>query len=288
MNRKVKSLLAVIFAAGSLCAADAVQDNSASAPKQLAPVSDAKAEPQAPAVKDAKTDVPKEAPKADNLKPLEENAPAADAAKDAPAADAAKDPKAADGKDAKAAECDKKPKKKPVYRNSKLIPSLILTVDYEYPRHFAELACSQLNVPYLMIIDEVTEPDPNTRIVFYTPRSGNTPTLILAKDLAKFLAYLRPRDVILLGSEDILPKFFALAVPKSSKTILINSIDWDFNAMALSDTLRSDIFKKAYKRSADELQQKRQAVENAKKELKAAEEKAKRLEQELRRAQGQE
>lgn len=228
---------------------------------------------------------------AQELKPVTDDAPEAPApVKQEAAAKPEIQPKSADPSvaqvDAKLAEkkeaeeLNKAPEKPVKYKLSKLIPTVIITADYEMPRVFAQAARRELNVPYIMILGNGKDPDPEAEMVFMAP--GATKAVPLkAKDLSKFLAYLRARDVIILGNTDYVPAFYALAVPKTSRKVMIADADWQVNAVKLSNVLNSGKIYDSYlkyeaARKAD-LEQKRAAYEKAEQEKAAAIEKAQQL-----------
>ncbi len=182
------------------------------------------------------------------------------------------------------AEQEKQAKKHVVYKASKLIPYVLITADYEIPRIFAETARKQLNVPYIILLDNSKTPTAETEAVFFSPKAIR-PMWIKAKDISKLLAYMRARDVIILGNSDYVPAFYQKAVPATSRKILVNSADWRLNAVKLSSIMNTDKITEAFEtyrdRRAAELEQKRSEYENDKRAKAQAIEKASRSEQAL-------
>ncbi len=179
-----------------------------------------------------------------------------------------------------AEEQNKAPEKPVKYKLSKLIPAVIITADYEMPRVFTQTARRELNVPYIMILGNAKDPAPETEMVFMAPKATKAVSL-KAKDLSKFLAYLRARDVIILGNTDYVPAFYSLAIPGTSRKVVIADADWQVNAVKLSNVLNSGKIYDSYlkyeaARKAD-LEQKRAAYEKAEQEKAAAIEKARQL-----------
>lgn len=178
----------------------------------------------------------------------------------------------------------KAPEKPVKYKASKLIPTVIITADYEMPRVFTQAARRELHVPYIMILGNSKTPDPNAEMVFVAPLAKEAVKL-KAKDLSKLLAYLRARDVIILGNADYVPEFYSFAIPKTSRKVVIADADWQVNAVKLSNVLNSGKIYDAYlKYEADreaELEKKRAAYEKAEQEKAAAIEKARQLKSEV-------
>ena len=118
---------------------------------------------------------------AQELKPVTDDAPEAPAPvkQEEAAAKPEVQPKSADPTvaqvDAKLAEKkeaeekSKAPEKPVQYKLSKLIPTVIITADYEMPRVFAQAARRELNVPYIMILGNGKDPDPEADLVFLVP-----------------------------------------------------------------------------------------------------------------------
>ncbi len=153
-----------------------------------------------------------------------------------------------------------------VYKRSKLIPYVLLTANYEIPRIFAETARKQLDVPYIILLDSSKTPTVDAEAVFFPP-NVQEPIRIKAKDISKLLAYLRARDVIILGNTDYVPAFYQKAVPAVSRKLIVNSADWRLNAIKLSNILNTDKITKTFaqyrERRAAELEQKRADYEKA-------------------------
>ncbi len=153
-----------------------------------------------------------------------------------------------------------------VYKHSKLIPFVLLTANYEIPRIFAETARKQLNVPYIILLDSSKKPTVEAEAVFFPP-NVQQPIRLKSKDISKLLAYLRARDVIILGNTDYVPAFYQKAVPAVSRKLIVNSADWRLNAIKLSTILNTDKITKTFElyreRRAAELEQKRADYEKA-------------------------
>lgn len=297
-----KTILIATFAAGAVF--------TVSAQKKLAPVLDdggKTADVKAVAVEPVKADVKKvEAKKAD-AKAAAKKVEAKKA--DAKAAAKKVEEKKAEVKEAKpvpppvpvvaeegkivvetaapvaAAAADAEKETKPVvYKTSKLIRRVIVTANSDISNALVESLRKDMKIPYIMIIDGKDQPDAATRVAFFPPRAEE-PLMLTAKDLSKLLAYLRPEDVIFLGSADLLPDFYTKAVTGRTRVLRVNDSDWTKNAYKLSHILNSAKPAKAYqdhiaRRKAE--QEKRQAAYDA--AVKAAQDadaKARQLEGEL-------
>ena len=138
-------------------------------------------------------------------------------------------------------------------------------------------------------MDDSRQPSPTARAVFFPPRAKK-PVYLLAKDLSKLLAYLRARDVIILGNADYVPSFVALAVTRPSRTIMITDADWKVNAVKLGNILNSDKIINAYRGYMNRLEAdrkaKRAAFEKAEKEKEEAIRNADNRQREMVEAEG--
>ena len=230
---------------------------------------------------------------AQNLKPVTDDTPEVPVpVKQETVAKAEVQPKSADpsvaqvdakiAKKQEVAENNKAPEKPVKYKQSKLIPTVIITADYEMPRVFAQTARRDLNIPYIMILSNAK--DPEAELVFMAPKATKAVSL-KAKDLSKLLAYLRARDVIILGNTEYVPAFYSLAIPKTSRKVVIADTDWQVNAVKLSNVLNSgkifDTYLKYEAARKADLEQKRAAYKKAELEKAAAIEKARQLKSEV-------
>ena len=173
-------------------------------------------------------------------------------------------------------------KKAPVYKISRLIPYVLIVTNYGIPRFLAEYCCKNLNIPYLMIVDKTPSPYANARIALCLPKAKE-PIWLTAKDLSRLLAYMRPREVILLGDADFMPTYYRKAVPETSRMFVVNDTDWSENTLRLSSIIRADRLKKAYR---DYIIQRDREHEQKRKNLKNAQENLRRSEEAMQDTQG--
>ena len=133
------------------------------------------------------------------------------------------------------------------YKKHKNIPYLILTANYEIPHLLAKTAQDEKNVPFLLIPASTPLPSPETVITFNSKRDTIRYSMnIQALHLSKFIAYLRPRNVIILGNDEYISEIYKIAVPRQINVIEICDKDWKINALKLSNQLRSSEVYKSY------------------------------------------
>lgn len=132
---------------------------------------------------------------------------------------------------------EKKAEREPTYKESKLIPYLILTSNYATPRFLAETARKKAGCPVIIVPEALPVPEKGTLLAVRMP--NDEAMMIRAEDLSRFLAYLRPRNVIILGNSDVVPPIYSLAVPSGSGLIQVNDRAWKVNAIRLDDLLNT-------------------------------------------------
>ena len=90
-----------------------------------------------------------------------------------------------------------------------------------------------------MIIVPEALPFPEKGTLLTVRMPGDNALMIRAEDLSRFLAYLRPRNVIILGNSDVVPPIYSLAVPSGTRLIQVNDRAWKVNAIRLDDLLNT-------------------------------------------------
>ncbi|MBO4512899.1 MAG: hypothetical protein J5746_09040 [Victivallales bacterium] len=113
--------------------------------------------------------------------------------------------------------------------------TLILSGNYVHSRLLADLAQYYSKQPVLLLSPDVD----GAYQLFYLP-AGNTATPVNADDFMTIVEYVNPRRIVVLGGDDFVPhKFIDLARSKYSVMIL-DSDDWNRNAITLGDLLKAD------------------------------------------------
>lgn len=167
----------------------------------------------------------------------------------------------------------KKPaeKKAPVYKISRLIPHILIISNSSKPHFLANYCCKELDIPYILIVDKTDIPNANARLALFLPKAKE-PIMLTAKDLSRLLAYIRAREVILLGNTDYIPAYYRKAVPSTSRIFTIDDADWSENTLRLASILRADKLKRAYRDYKAECERRHREIERAKKNLRRDEE----------------
>lgn len=126
----------------------------------------------------------------------------------------------------------------PRYKMAKVLRSVIMTTNYSEPRALCELAGKRENVPYILLPPESAEVDPELPVVFVSAK-GEKLAEFKVRDLSVFIAYLRPKNIVILGNADYVPAFYETAVPESVNKIKIDDVSWKYNALRLANELNN-------------------------------------------------
>lgn len=118
------------------------------------------------------------------------------------------------------------------YKTHYPINFLIMTSNYESPRKLAEIARLNKEVSYILLPAKTTS-DP---IIFIPPKAGNA-IEVPAGDLSRFIAFMRPKTVIVLGDETIVPEQYRKAIPEKTRVANIGEPTWKVNAIMLGNIL---------------------------------------------------
>ncbi len=133
------------------------------------------------------------------------------------------------------------------YKKHQEIPYLIITSNYEIPYLLVAAAQKDKNIPYLLIPADTPLPSPETVLTFNSKRENSHYSMdIQAVHLSKFIAYLRPRNVIILGDDEYVSEIYRMAVPSRINRIEIDDSDWKINVLKLANQIHSRSVYKAY------------------------------------------
>ena len=128
------------------------------------------------------------------------------------------------------------PETVPDYKQSKPIEYLLLTSDQPLPLLLADTARKEKDIPFLAIPRDMEMLEEETPIRF-GGSDEEQDFSIQALYLSKFIAYMRPLNVIILGDEKCVPEVFRGAVPEEIPVVEFKDRDWKINAMRLQDIL---------------------------------------------------
>ena len=148
------------------------------------------------------------------------------------------------------AETVRKEKKEPFwgYKKHKPLPVLLIVANYRIPRKvIAEYLRGEYDVPYILLPSDPGKPSKDDQVYFSGGRknSGDLEVALPAAQLSRFIAYLRPETVIILGDDSYINPVYRLAVPDSIRKVEFSSPEWKVNTVRLDEffrkTLKTDV-----------------------------------------------
>ena len=137
----------------------------------------------------------------------------------------------------------KKEKKEPFwgYKTHKPLPVLLVVANYRIPRKgIAEYLRTEYDIPYILLPSDPGKPSKDDQVFFSGGKknSGEHEVALPAVQLSRFIAYLRPETVIILGDDSYINPVYRLAVPDSISKVEFSSPEWKVNTIRLDEFFR--------------------------------------------------
>ena len=133
------------------------------------------------------------------------------------------------------------------YRKGKKIPDLIITANYRSCVILAEIARREKAVPYILL---PALGEDKGRIHFIPARKKDIFS-VPAKELGKFIAFLAPDRILVLGDELMVPRTFRPLSTPERLCLNIVSGNWKFNAASLGNYLMIEDMDKLYQEACN-------------------------------------
>ena len=134
------------------------------------------------------------------------------------------------------------------YKKHKPLPFLLIVANYRIPRKvIAEYLRTEYDVPYILLPSNPGKPSKDDQVYFSGGRSssGEVEVALPAPQLSRFIAYLRPETVIILGDDSYINPVYRLAVPDSVRKVEFANDEWKVNTVRLDEffrkTLKTDV-----------------------------------------------
>ena len=127
------------------------------------------------------------------------------------------------------------------YRKHKPIPYLVIVANYRIPRKvIAEYLRSDFDIPYILLPSDSGKPSKDDQLYFSGGRKSSDELEVAfpALQLSRFIAYLRPETVIILGDDSYINPVYRLAVPENIRKVEFNDSEWKLNAVRLDEFFR--------------------------------------------------
>ncbi len=110
--------------------------------------------------------------------------------------------------------------------------TLIITANYRQPLLLAQLIQYSNRQPYILL------PTGNDKRIFFCPVSEKTPAReVKEENLPRFIHFLNPRQIIVLGNESYVPKQYLKLAEGKIPVFTISGTDWNAAAKSLGTLL---------------------------------------------------
>ena len=134
------------------------------------------------------------------------------------------------------------------YKKHKPLPYLLIVANYRIPRKvIAEYLRTKYDVPYILLPSDPGKPSKDDQVFFSGGKrnSGEIEVALPAPQLSRFIAYLRPETVIILGDDSYINPVYRMAVPDFVRLVEFSSPEWKVNTVRLDEffrkTLKTDL-----------------------------------------------
>lgn len=127
------------------------------------------------------------------------------------------------------------------YRKHKPIPYLVIVANYRIPRKvIAEYLRSDFDIPYILLPSDSGKPSKDDQLYFSGGRKSSDELEVAfpALQLSRFIAYLRPETVIILGDDSYINPVYRLAVPENIRKVEFADSEWKLNAVRMDEFFR--------------------------------------------------
>ena len=127
------------------------------------------------------------------------------------------------------------------YRKHKPLPYLVIVANYRIPRKvIAEYLRSDFDIPYILLPSDSGKPSKDDQLYFSGGKKSSDELEVAfpALQLSRFIAYLRPETVIILGDDSYINPVYRLAVPENIRKVEFNDSEWKLNAVRLDEFFR--------------------------------------------------
>ncbi|MFA6716962.1 MAG: hypothetical protein WCS27_16400, partial [Victivallaceae bacterium] len=108
--------------------------------------------------------------------------------------------------------------------------TLIVTANYKHPLIIAQLIQNETKQPYLLL------PSANTTGIFFNPppKRSMAALEIRESNLSRFIRFLNPKQIVILGDERYVPEKYRKMIDKNIPVICVSGNDWQRIADSLS------------------------------------------------------
>ena len=130
---------------------------------------------------------------------------------------------------------------------TKDIITLVITANYAKPVVMAQLIQHENRQPFILLPKKGEE-----KIFFWPAGKKNLALEIKEKNLARFIKFLHPKQIIILGDKRYVPQKYLDAIDKNITTITVQNDNWNNSAMVIQKMLKLNTLYRDFKRLNDE------------------------------------
>ncbi|MCF6175990.1 MAG: hypothetical protein L3J71_09505 [Victivallaceae bacterium] len=127
------------------------------------------------------------------------------------------------------------------------IITLVITANYAKPRIVAQLIQNENRQPFILLPKKGGD-----KIFFWPAGKKNLALEIREKKLARFIKFLNPSQVIVLGDKRYVSQKYLDTIDKNITTVIIQNDNWEKSAMTLQKMLKLNNLYRDFKRLNDE------------------------------------
>jgi hypothetical protein len=136
------------------------------------------------------------------------------------------------------------------YRGPKKdVITLIVTANYKHPLIIAQLIQQETKQPYLLL------PSANTKGIFFNPppKRSLEALQINESNLTRFIRFLNPKQIVILGDERYVSKKYREMIDKNIPVLRVSGDDWQRIANTLAILLYAHNLGDDYKEICDQI-----------------------------------
>jgi hypothetical protein len=129
------------------------------------------------------------------------------------------------------------------------IVTLIVTANYEKPRLLAELIQVESRQPFLLL-----PANENGNIYFCPPKNFGNPKFIGRKKLGSIIAFIAPKNIIVLGNERYVSADYVKELRKIAPVMVVSAENWQLAADMVAPMLNLSKLPRSFRKLSAELE----------------------------------
>lgn len=127
------------------------------------------------------------------------------------------------------------------------IITLVVTANYAKPVMMAQLIQNENRQPFILLPKKGGD-----KIFFWPAGKKNLALEVREKNLARFIKFLNPKQVIVLGNKHYVSQKYLDMIDENITTVIIQNADWERGAMTIQKLLKLNNLHRDFKRLNNE------------------------------------